>query len=153
MELNPTVVWLVLGLALVFSEFVVPGVILVFFGVGAWVVALTTYLDITASRESQLLSWGVVSILLLVLLRRRVSGNLDGHVSHVQDPNVKLDQFAGKQVVVLEDVIPNQSGGLVELNGSSWKARSDDHLVRGEVAVIADISGITLNVRKEKQDG
>ena len=153
MELNPTVVWLILGLALVFSEFVVPGVILIFFGVGAWVVALTTYLGLTASMGSQLLSWSVVSIFLLVLLRRRVSGSLDGHVSNVQDPKVKLDQFAGKPVVVLEDVVPGQAGGLVEFNGSTWKAKSDSHLLAGEVAVIKDVDGITLNVQKEKRDG
>ncbi|MBW1855703.1 MAG: hypothetical protein JRJ00_13650 [Deltaproteobacteria bacterium] len=41
---NPTTVWFVLGLILALSEFAVPGVILIFFGVGAWIVAATTYL-------------------------------------------------------------------------------------------------------------
>ncbi len=63
---NPALLWFLLGLALIFLEFVVPGVILVFFGIGAWAAAVTTYFGLTASFESQLLIFAVASILLLV---------------------------------------------------------------------------------------
>jgi len=34
---NPTLIWFFIGLVLLIAEFSVPGVILVFFGIGAWV--------------------------------------------------------------------------------------------------------------------
>ena len=150
MTLNPTVIWLVVGLVLVFAEFAAPGVILIFFGVGAWVVAITTYFGLTVSLESQLLSFAAASILLLVTLRRRISGSLHGHVSNVQDPDKNLDEFSGKTVVVLKDVVPGRTDGLVEFKGSPWKAVSDETIGREEVAVISDIEGITLKIRREK---
>jgi membrane protein implicated in regulation of membrane protease activity len=147
---NPTVIWLIIGLLLVFAEFAAPGVILIFFGAGAWVVAITTYFGFTPSLESQLLSFAAASILLLVTLRRRISGSLHGHVSNVQDPGKNLDEFSGKTVVVLKDVGPGRADGLVEFKGSSWKAVSDEHIAREKVAVISDIEGITLKIRREE---
>jgi hypothetical protein len=57
---NPTLLWFLLGLALILLEFVVPGVILVFFGIGAWAAAVTTYFGLTASFQSQLLVFAVI---------------------------------------------------------------------------------------------
>jgi len=39
-------IWFIAGLVLILLEFVVPGVILVFFGAGAWVVALGMWLGV-----------------------------------------------------------------------------------------------------------
>ena len=131
MIFNPTLLWFFVGLILAFLEFVVPGVILIFFGVGAWIVAATTYLKLTDSFESQLLLFAIASILLLILLRKWIKGKFYGHVSHVQDLDKDLDEFTGKTVVVLKDVIPGKMEGIVEFKGARWSAVSEDLLKNG----------------------
>ena len=147
---NPTLLWFFLGLILAFLEFAVPGVILIFFAVGAWIVAVTTYLGLTDSLESQLLLFAIASILLLVLLRKWIKGKFYGHVSDVQDLDKDLDEFTGKSVVVLKDVIPGKMEGVVEFKGATWSAVSEDHIKNGEVGIITDIDGITLKIRKKE---
>jgi membrane protein implicated in regulation of membrane protease activity len=148
---NPTLLWFLLGLALIFLELVVPGVILVFFGIGAWVAAVTTYLGLTASFQSQLLVFAVTSILLLVILRKWIKGKFYGHVGDVQDQTKNLDEFSGQSVVVLEDVIPNKMEGAVEFKGARWRAVSDEHIKKGAMAIITGVDGIILNVRKKEE--
>lgn len=148
---NPTLIWFLLGLALIFLEFVVPGVILVFFGIGAWAAAVTTYFGLTASFQSQLLLFAVASILLLVGLRKWIRGKFYGHVRAVQDLTKNMDEFSGQRVVVLEDVIPDKMEGAVEFKGARWRAVSDEHIKNGEMAVITGFDGIILKVCKIKE--
>ena len=148
---NPTLLWFLLGLALVFLEFVVPGVILVFFGIGAWAAAVTTYFGLTAAFQSQLLIFAVASILLLVALRKWIKGKFYGHVGDVQDLTKNIDEFTGQSVVVLQDVIPNKMEGAVEFKGARWRAVSDEHIKNGEMAIITSVDGITLKVRKKEE--
>lgn len=148
---NPTLLWFLLGLTLIFLEFVVPGVILVFFGIGAWAVAVTTYFGLAASSQSQLLLFAVASILLLVVLRKWIKGKFYGHVSAVQDLTKNLDEFSGQSVVVLQDVIPNKMEGAVEFKGARWRAVSDEHIKKGEMAIITGFDGIILKVQKKEE--
>ena len=148
---NPILIWFLLGLALIFLEFVVPGVILVFFGIGAWTVAATTYLGWTSSLESQLLLFAITSIVLLVLLRKWIKGKFYGHVRAVQDLTKNIDEFTGQSVIVVQDVIPNKLEGAVEFKGARWNAVSDEHIKNGEVAIITDFDGITLKIRRKKE--
>ena len=149
---NPTLLWFLLGLALIFLEFIVPGVILVFFGIGAWAAAATTYFGLTASFQYQLMIFAIVSIALLVVLRKWIKGKFYGHVTDVQDLSKNIDEFTGQSVVVLQDVIPNTMDGAVEFKGARWRAVSDEHIKKDEMATITDVDGIILKVQK-KQEG
>jgi membrane protein implicated in regulation of membrane protease activity len=40
MEISPIIIWFVVGLVLILMEFVIPGLVIVFFGLGAWVAAI-----------------------------------------------------------------------------------------------------------------
>ena len=148
MEFNPTTVWFLLGLILILLEFVVPGVILVFFGVGAWVVAASTYLGLISSFESQVLLFSIASIVLLFSLRRWIKGKFYGHVTDVQDPTKNLNEFIGKSVVVIKDVIPGKPGGKVEFKGATWSAVSDEVIKNGDWATIMELDGITLKIKR-----
>ena len=148
---NPILIWFLLGLVLIFLEFVVPGVILVFFGIGACTVAATSYLDLTSSLESQLLLFAITSIVLLVALRKWIKGKFYGHVRAVQDLTKNIDEFTGQNVIVVQDVIPNTMEGAVEFKGARWRAVSDEHIKNGEVAIITGIDGITLKIQRKKE--
>ena len=70
MSINPVLIWFLAGLVLVLLEFAAPGVIIVFFGLGAWIAAVTTWVGLTDGLTSQLLTAGVSSVVLLAVLRR-----------------------------------------------------------------------------------
>ena len=151
MSLDPALIWFLVGVGLALLEFAAPGVILIFFGAGAWVVAITTWIGLTPSLQSQLLLFAIVSAVLLVALRRWISGKFAGHVTGVQDPEVNLDEFTEKRVEVLEDVVPGRSDGKVEFKGATWSARSDETIRKGETAVIERIDGLALIIKKNPE--
>lgn len=144
---TPELVWFVCGVVLVLLEFVVPGVILVFFGLGAWAVTLTTFLGLTQSSGSQLLVFAGASVVLLFALRRYVRTRFSGFVSERQAPDQNLDEFTGKSVAVLEDIAPGKPG-KVEFKGAPWRAESQDTLRQGEMGVIEKADGLTLKIAK-----
>lgn len=149
MNINPVLIWFLVGLALVLLEFAAPGVIIVFFGLGAWVAALTTWIGLTDSLTSQLLTAGVSSVVLLAVLRRWLRARLTGHVSDDQDPARNIDSVVGSSVTVTVDITPDSDAGRVEFKGAAWNARSDETIPAGERAVVVETDGITLVVKPE----
>ena len=145
MEFNPVLIWFLAGLALVLFEFTVPGIILVFFGIGAWITSLTTWIGLTPGWTSQLLVFSISSVVLLVSLRRWFRDRFYGHLSGGQDPENNLDEFKGQVVTVTSDIDP-VNGGKVEYKGADWSARCDTHLPSGSQAIIESADGITLVV-------
>jgi len=147
MEFSPTLVWFLVGFGLVVLEFVIPGVILVFFGVAAWIVSITTYLGITSSIEVQLLLFAVASVLLLFSLRKYIRNQLTGHITGQQDPTANLDEFTGKSVPVVKTIKPGSQDGRVEFKGAEWKAESEEEIEEGKMAIILAADGIVLIVK------
>jgi len=147
MSISPILIWFLAGLALVLLEFAAPGVILVFFGLGAWITALTTLLGLTPGLTSQLLVFGISSVILLVVLRRWFRKRLFGHTSGDQDPLENLDTPAGDKVLVTVAVVPGSDAGRVEYKGAEWEARAVEPIAAGEPAVIVETDGITLVIK------
>ena len=146
MHFDPVLIWFLAGLALILSEFMLPGFILVFFGIGAWLTAIATWLGLTPGWTSQLLTFAISSVLLLIPLRRWFRARFFGYVGGDQDPEVNLDDLAGHDVIVPSDIQPG-GVGQVEYKGAAWQARSESALAAGTAAVITRSDGITLVVR------
>ncbi len=144
MSFDPQLIWFLIGLAFVFSEFMVPGVILVFFGMGAWTAALTTWLGLTSGWTVQLLVFGVTSVLYLVLLRRWFQGKLTGFEARRQDPNDNIDEFDGQIVLVTESIEPRSLTGKVEYKGAIWTARAESPIEAGERVRIRSVESTVL---------
>lgn len=142
------IIWFVAGLIMILMEFVQPGLVIVFFGAGAWVVSLLTYLNILETLTSQILAFGIVSLGLLLGLRKWVKDKFHGHIGGQQNLNENLDEFTGKSVVVLEDVLPGKPGGRVEFKGATWQAAADETITKGETASIVSMDGLTLKIKK-----
>ncbi len=148
MPMNPLILWFVAGLILILSEFMLPGVILVFFGAGAWIVALCVWLGLTPGTGSQLIVFAVTSVLLLLLLRRRFRAGFLGKVREDGLTGDNIDDEVGGVVIVLEDMIPNVKGH-VEYKGATWQALSPTALAKGDRAVITAHQGITLIIKPQ----
>jgi membrane protein implicated in regulation of membrane protease activity len=143
--LRPEIIWFVVGLVLLLLELALPGLIVAFFGVGAWIVAIVCLVrDI--SLNTQLLIFIGSSILSLLLLRRWLKGIFMGHIVSKQDIRENLEEFVGKKAVVKEKIVP-KAGGRVEFHGTDWAAEADVEVPEGAVVEIIGKDNITLKVK------
>ncbi len=149
MTFDPLLIWFLIGLALVLFEFMVPGVILVFFGMGSWTVAITTWMGLTTGTTGQLLVFGVSSVIYLVLLRRWFRARFRGFEAGKQDPSANIDEFQGQIVIVTEAIDAETGEGKVEYKGADWIARSETPIDTGCRARIMGVDSITLLVEPE----
>ncbi|PID81843.1 hypothetical protein CSA17_04890 [bacterium DOLJORAL78_65_58] len=146
MIFDPKLIWFLIGLALVLSEFIVPGIILVFFGMGAWTAAVTTWLGLTTGWTGQLLVFGITSVVYLILLRRWFQARLTGFEGGRQDPHDNIDEFDGQIVTVTEDIAANTLTGKVEFKGAVWTARAETAVPAGRRVRIRAVESTVLFV-------
>lgn len=116
--------WIVVSAVLILLELVVPGMVLMFLGAGALVVALLVWLGLVQSWISSITIWFIVSLLLLVLLRGCVQRLLPGE-KETQSTDEDLDAF-GKEVDVLETITPD-TAGRISYRGATWQAACYEH--------------------------
>jgi len=76
--MNPGLLWFLSGVVLLITELFAPTLILMFFGFGAWIVA-AVYLLFGISLAWQLAIFAVSSMVLLVLLRKRLRPLFKGY--------------------------------------------------------------------------
>lgn len=137
--------WVVIGALLLVLEMALPGLIIGFFGLGAFVTALASWLGNVDEIGYQLLIFLFSSILSLLLLRRWLKPYFLGDIDEVQVPGERRDETVGEIVDVIEAIEPN-SKGRVRLHGTLWEAVSADTIPAGERARITGRKNITLEV-------
>jgi membrane protein implicated in regulation of membrane protease activity len=143
--LRPEIIWFLVGLVLLIMEFVLPGLIIAFFGVGAWIVALVCLItDIPIN--TQLIIFIVSSVLSLLCLRKWLKGVFIGHSVSKQDLKEDLEEFIGQKAVVKEKITP-KAGGKVEFHGTNWLAEADEEIAVETVVEIVGKENITLKVK------
>ena len=143
--LKPELIWFLVGLLLLISEFMIPGLIVFFFGVGAWITAVVCLLtDLTINMQLGLFI--VSSILSLALLRSWVKGIFMGHVTGKQDLRQDLSEFIGERAVVTQKITPKLAG-KVELHGTNWVAEADVEIPEGTVVEVVAKRNITFKVK------
>jgi len=141
---NPGLLWFIAGLALLLTELFAPSLILIFFGLGAWVVT-ALYLLFNIEFPTQLIVFAVSSIMLLVFLRKKLKPVFLGYVSSKQNSGQNMDDFFEKEAVVMARIEPGKPG-KVEFNGVAWDAVSDSSLDVDTRVKIIDRSGLKLKV-------
>ena len=145
--MQPQYLWAIAGVLLLVAELGIPGLIIFFFGLGALLTAVVAWIA-PLSLNQQLLLFLISSLLMLVGLRRWLKNIFTGFTARKQNPEQNADSdFAGRTVLVREPIAPGHDG-MVELNGTDWRAASDETLAPGEQAVVTAQNGLTLQVRK-----
>jgi len=143
--LRPEIIWFLVGLLLLVLEFALPGLIIGFFGVGAWIVAAVCLIT-EIGINTQLAIFIVSSVLSLLLLRRWLKGVFLGHTGSKQDLKHNLEEFVGQRAVVKEKIVP-KLGGKIEFHGTNWEAQADEEIASGTVVEIVGKDNITLKVK------
>lgn len=146
-SMNPVLLWFLVGLVLALAELVIPGLIIIFFGIGAWIVALATSLGVIESFNEQLLVFLACSLLSLVIFRKHGQRYFEGRVTGTLAPYESLDDFQGGKAVVTNAIIPKHLGGKVEFNGTIWDAESEFELAPGAAVQVYARNNLTLKVK------
>jgi membrane protein implicated in regulation of membrane protease activity len=144
--LNPELIWFLAGLAMLLLEFALPGLIIFFFGVGAWIVAALCYFFPTLATHWQLLIFLVTSVACLLVLRKTLKRVFFGRI--VGDPNTSeyADENLGKEAVVKARIAPH-APGKIELNGTLWEAVSDHSIETDATVKIVAKDNLTFTVK------
>jgi len=141
---DPTLIWFLIGIGLLFLEFAAPGLVILFFGIGGLITSLTSYLEITDNLQSQLLTFCIASVLSLILLRKFLKTWFVGNSENETDE--MRTEFIGKTVKVTSDIPDGPGLGKVELKGADWNAKSDRSHAEGDMVTVVERDGLTLTV-------
>ena len=143
---DPAVIWFLIGLGLLLLELVLPGLVILFFGVGAWVTALVcTFTNI--NLNFQILIFLVASLLGLVLLRKYLKNRFFNRSDKEIDD--QLEEFIGRKARAITEF--KDGSGKIEFKGTNWSARCDDPLAKGDWVEITAKDSLILQVKKAKQ--
>ncbi|MGN0844709.1 MAG: NfeD family protein [Kiritimatiellia bacterium] len=138
-------IWLIAGIVMIIAEFFLPGLIICFFGVSALIVGVLNLLIPAVSSTLSLLLFGLLSVILLLGVRRFIPKTFHGNVQRaVEDPDG--DEVVGEKVVVTEEITPDRKGAVL-FRGSRWLAASDSPHAVNETVVIVRRDNLTLIVR------
>lgn len=135
------VIWFIAGAVLLLLEFVIPGVFILFFGIGAWLTALCVYL-FEPSLSIQFLIFSVTSVLSLVLLRSILLKRLYAKQENQTDPD---EEFLGRIGECVVDIRPN-TDGKVDFKGTTWSASAGVDINVGTKVKIINKVGLLLEV-------
>lgn len=137
--------WLAFGLAMAVLEIFTPGFAVLCFGIGA--AAASAVAAIPLDIKWQVAAFVVFSFLALVFVRPFFK-RLFPH----DKPEVRsgIDALIGRKARVEADILPDQPGGRVAVDGDSWKAVSADNtpIRKGETVVILAVDSVVLTVEK-----
>ena len=141
---NPVFLWLITAAILLVLEFILPGVLIIFFSFGALVLMLLIWIFPNLPLNIQLIIFLTVSILSLLFLRRHLKELLRVKETSLEED----DEVIGKIVTVIVDISPN-SPGRISLNGTEWSAESPEKCSAGERVIITGRESLVLKVKKD----
>ena len=139
--------WLIVSGIFFIIEMITVGFLLFWLGIGALLVMITSF--ITDNIFIQTIVF-VITSGLLIPLTKPLADKFTGKKT------VATNSYSliGKRGIVLEDINPIESTGLVKVNGETWSAKSDDERIISkstEVEVLS-IDGVKLVVSPIKID-
>ena len=142
MGMSPVLVWFLVGIVFLALELLLPGLIVFFFGLGAWCVALLLSL-LSMSLAMQLLVFLLASLVLLLALRSFLKKVFLGRT-------LEKDAMGSTQLLegtgeVIEDILP-PAFGKIKYSGSFWQASADQPLVKGTAVRILEKNNLTVKV-------
>ncbi len=141
---NMAVVWLTAMIALLIVEAIVPGLVSIWFAIGAFAALISALLG--APLWLQVVWFLAVSVATLVLTRPLAQRYVN---SRVQPTNA--DALIGRDCVVTENIDNLAGTGAVKIDGKVWTARAENEngrYAKGDVVKAVKIEGVKLIVRQ-----
>ncbi len=125
---HPATVWFVLGVVLILAEFAVPGLVLLFFGLGAIATSLLILAGLPSGAWS-IAAFSVLSLAFLFGLRKRLGSVFKGKVNTGRIESEDSD-FLGMEAEVASGFgKDNPRKGRVSFRGTQWDAHLEGPLL------------------------
>ena len=140
-----TAVWVVLMIIFLVVEGAAPGLVSIWFALGALAALISALLG--AQIWLQAVWFVVVSLLALIVTRPLAKKYVN---SKTQATNA--DMLIGQECIVTETIDKLRGTGAVSIGGKVWTARADGEetvIEEGTVAVIERIEGVKLIVKRK----
>ncbi len=143
---RPELIWFIIGLVLLLLELVMPGFVIFFFGVGAWITALLC-LFADPGINVQVIVFAVASVLTLFGFRKMIQNKF---IYSKNDRSEAVeDEFTGKEAIAIIDFGPDKKG-KVEFKGTSWNAESESEIKARQTVIIVEKDNFKLLVEPKK---
>ncbi len=147
MELNPTIVWLILLVLLVVAEIVTMGLTTIWFAGGAFVAVIAAIFGVPVYLQITLFL--VVSVVLLYFTRP-----IAVRFFNKDRARTNVEGLPGSIAIVTGEIDNLFAKGQVTINGMEWSARSTDDAVKipeGTVVTVQEVQGVKLIVKERKE--
>ncbi len=134
--------WIVLGLLLVILEMLLPGFVLIWFGVGALLVGSLLYVIPEMSWQWQLLVFSIFSLTSVFAWRIWSKNNLtDDPESDIL--NQRGRALIGRETLLIEPIV--NGVGRIQVDDTLWRVNGKD-LENGKLVRVIDDKNATLKV-------
>lgn len=144
--INMPLLWLIALVVFLIVEAIVPGLVSIWFAVGALAALLAALFH--APFWLQVVWFLVVSVAALALTRPLARKYVNARTTPTN-----ADRILGKECVVREAISNLEGTGAVAVDGKVWTARlaqDDETAAPGEVVIVRRIEGVKLIVEKTK---
>ena len=148
--MDPEIIWMLLGIFLILAEFVVPGLVVIFFGFGALMVGLLILAGMPGKGPLPFVVFAAVSLGTLLLLRKQCKSWFVGKSIGSQITG-EDDDFLGREAIVASGFDNARAqAGRVTYRGTQWDARTEEEtqLKTGDPVKIIDRKDSVLIVEK-----
>jgi len=119
-------IWFLIGMAFLICEMVSPAFILFFFGLGAWLTSISTFIIPDLTFNQQIIIFGSSSIVFLILLRNYVKNVFLGDQNQGEDKYSSV--LKGDTTAVVTKNINIGEFGEIKFKGTFYKAKSADDI-------------------------
>jgi membrane protein implicated in regulation of membrane protease activity len=143
---RPELIWFIIGLVLLLLELVIPGFVIFFFGIGAWVTALLC-LFTDPGINVQVIVFAVTSVAALLVFRKMIQNKFIYSKNDRSD--AVEDEFTGKEAIATGD-FGSDKKGKVEFKGTQWNAESESNIKTGQTVIIIEKDSFKLIVEPKK---
>ncbi len=141
---DPKLIWFLIGAALLLFEFTAPGLVILFFGVGALITSIACWLGLADTMQTQLMIFSIASLACLLTLRKYVQ---KWFVGDSESESAEMSTEFIEQVVKVVIAIPGGAArGKVELKGADWNATSTEPHAVGDMLTVIERDGLNLIV-------
>jgi len=140
--------WIILGIALIGLELVVPSFTIIWFGLGALVVGMLKALWPAFPVAAQVLLWTVASICFTVMWFKYLKPKGDR-----TSAGLSKEGIVGESGIIIRGTVDSYGRGTVRfrisvLGADEWNCYADEALQVGDTVRVEDIEGQILKVKK-----
>ncbi|UTC65503.1 NfeD family protein [Treponema sp. OMZ 788] len=142
-------IWLLIGVLCIGLELIIPGLVIIFFGLGAVFTSAVTLIPfVNQALWLQIILFVLFSVLSLIFLRKKFTPIFKGTVFYSD----KKSDKAGEEFADVVEIVFHNKEGRIKYKGTTWSARSmSEEIPEGSRVRVLRREGLTYIVEKDEK--